>query len=197
MWSGYAALTLIHVGSVAVTFALFGLRGAWMLRAPVQLARRWVRIVPHIVDTVLLASAIAMAAMIGSDAWTRGWLLARARCASSSQWSCHRWHLGSARGRRANSRPPRMPRAIVGQDRRQSTHKRRAGSTQAEFLGSAKVATDKGAPRERPPRQAQRRQARRPALAKHPRRATPARFRAPVVRRVVAARLPHPGCRCL
>jgi len=77
MWSGYAALKLLHVGSVAATLALFVLRGALMLRAPERLARRWVRIVPHIVDTVLLASAIALAAMIGSDAWTRGWLLAK------------------------------------------------------------------------------------------------------------------------
>ena len=48
-----------------------------MLRAPEQLARRWVRIVPHVVDTVLLVSAIALAAMIGDDPGTRGWLSAK------------------------------------------------------------------------------------------------------------------------
>jgi uncharacterized membrane protein SirB2 len=32
-----------------------------MMRGSPMLARRWVRVVPHVVDTVLLASAIAAA----------------------------------------------------------------------------------------------------------------------------------------
>ena len=77
MWPAYTTLKALHVGSVATSLLLFVLRGIWMLRAPEQLGRRWVRIVPHVVDTALLASAIALAAIIGSDAWAGGWLTAK------------------------------------------------------------------------------------------------------------------------
>ncbi len=77
MESAYSALKAVHVRSVAVTFALFVLRGLWMLQSPELLRRRWVRIVPHIVDTVLLGSAVALALMLGSAAWKQGWLPAK------------------------------------------------------------------------------------------------------------------------
>ncbi|MEO8302579.1 MAG: SirB2 family protein [Betaproteobacteria bacterium] len=77
MSSTYAVLKGLHVGSVATSLALFVLRGVWMLYFPTRLAQRWVRIVPHIVDTVLLASAIGLAAMLGIDPATRGWLAAK------------------------------------------------------------------------------------------------------------------------
>jgi uncharacterized membrane protein SirB2 len=62
----FEMLRATHVGAVVLTGALFVLRGAWMLRSPERLDRRWVRISPHVVDTVLLASAIAML-------WVAGW----------------------------------------------------------------------------------------------------------------------------
>jgi uncharacterized membrane protein SirB2 len=77
MGSAYAALKALHVGSVATSLALFVVRGIWMLTASGYLALRWVRVVPHVVDTVLLASAIALAVMIGDDPGTRGWLSAK------------------------------------------------------------------------------------------------------------------------
>jgi uncharacterized membrane protein SirB2 len=77
MWPVYSLIKALHVASIVTSFALFVLRGLWMLRAPKQLRRRWVRVVPHVVDSVLLASAIALAAMIGSNAWTGGWLVAK------------------------------------------------------------------------------------------------------------------------
>jgi len=54
----YTALKGLHVGCAAISLALFVLRGVWRMTAPERLARRWVRIVPHAVDSVLLASAI-------------------------------------------------------------------------------------------------------------------------------------------
>ncbi len=77
MWPAYTTLKALHVGSVATSLVLFVLRGIWMLHTSERLGRRWVRIVPHVVDTVLLASAIALTATIGTDAWTRGWLQAK------------------------------------------------------------------------------------------------------------------------
>ena len=53
----------------AVSIALFLVRGIWMLWAPERLQLRWVRIVPHVVDTLLLASALWLAWRIGPTSW--------------------------------------------------------------------------------------------------------------------------------
>lgn len=73
----YAILKLIHVGCVAVSYTLFVLRGAWMLLESPRLGQRWVRIAPHIVDSALLASAIAMAVAIRQYPLVAGWLTAK------------------------------------------------------------------------------------------------------------------------
>jgi len=73
----YILLKYVHVSCVALSGAGFVLRGAWMMRASSMLARRWVRITPHVVDTVLLASAIALALLIGQYPLTDAWLTAK------------------------------------------------------------------------------------------------------------------------
>ena len=73
----YAALKSIHVGSVVASYMLFFLRGVWMMRAPALLGRRWVKVVPHVVDTVLLASAVALAMTVRQYPFAQGWLTAK------------------------------------------------------------------------------------------------------------------------
>lgn len=73
----YTLLKYLHVGSVALSGAGFLVRGIWMLQDSPLLARRWVRIAPHLVDTVLLASAIALALMLGQYPLVHGWLTAK------------------------------------------------------------------------------------------------------------------------
>ncbi len=75
--SWYPVLKHVHVTCAVVTLALFLLRGAWMMRDSPRLAARWVRVVPHVVDTVLLASAITLAVIIGNAPVTHGWLTAK------------------------------------------------------------------------------------------------------------------------
>ena len=70
-------LKSLHVACVAASLALFTVRGAWMLRAPERLRVRWVRVVPHVVDTLLLASAVALAFLLRIDPLTHGWLAAK------------------------------------------------------------------------------------------------------------------------
>ena len=72
----YAAIRAVHVASAATSLALFLLRAAWMLRSPERLQLRWVKVVPHLVDTVLLASALWLAWQLGVEG-TRGWLVAK------------------------------------------------------------------------------------------------------------------------
>ena len=74
---GYLEIKAVHLTSVATSYALFVLRGVWMLQGSALLQRRWVRIVPHVVDTVLLGSAVAMALMIRQYPFVAGWLTAK------------------------------------------------------------------------------------------------------------------------
>ena len=76
MTPDYATVKAVHVGAATLSVSLFVLRGAWMLRAPARLAIPWVRVVPHLIDTVLLASALWLAWQLGVDG-TRGWLWAK------------------------------------------------------------------------------------------------------------------------
>ena len=50
----------VHIHGLAVVLSLIGfiLRGIWMLKDSPRLKARWVKITPHIVDTVLLVSAL-------------------------------------------------------------------------------------------------------------------------------------------
>jgi uncharacterized membrane protein SirB2 len=73
----YVVLKSIHVASVAASYGLFFLRGIWMIRAPAMLQRAWVGFVPHIVDTVLLGSAIALAFATGQYPFANSWLTAK------------------------------------------------------------------------------------------------------------------------
>lgn len=73
----YILLKYLHVSCVALSGGGFVLRGAWMMRASPLLARRWMRITPHVLDTVLLASAIALSLLIGQYPLVDSWLTAK------------------------------------------------------------------------------------------------------------------------
>jgi len=73
----FAALKAIHIATVAISYALFFVRGIWMLTGSPLLERRWVRVVPHVNDTVLLAAAIWMAIILQQYPGTQGWLTAK------------------------------------------------------------------------------------------------------------------------
>lgn len=73
----YAALKMIHVTSVVISYLLFSLRGVWMMQGSAALQQRWVKITPHIVDTMLLTSAIALAIMIDQNPVNNAWLTAK------------------------------------------------------------------------------------------------------------------------
>jgi uncharacterized membrane protein SirB2 len=77
MIMSYAALKMIHVTSVAISYLLFSLRSVWMMQGSAALQQRWVRITPHVVDTVLLTSAIALAIMIHQNPIHNSWLSAK------------------------------------------------------------------------------------------------------------------------
>lgn len=73
----YNLLRLLHIGTVFVTFVLFLLRGFWMLVNSPRLRARWVRVVPHVNDTVLLAAGIGMLVVASLNPLAQPWILAK------------------------------------------------------------------------------------------------------------------------
>jgi uncharacterized membrane protein SirB2 len=73
----YLLVKQIHMASAAASFSLFLLRGIWMLRQSPRLRALWVRILPHLIDTLLLASAIALAVMSRQYPVEQHWLTAK------------------------------------------------------------------------------------------------------------------------
>lgn len=65
----YLFAKFVHVTAVGITFALFVLRGIWVLRDSPMLRRRWVRFAPHVNDTALLAAALVLASAHGLQPW--------------------------------------------------------------------------------------------------------------------------------
>ncbi|MEX5746673.1 SirB2 family protein [Massilia sp. X63] len=73
----YIALKHLHITFAALSGLLFLVRGIWMLRASPLLQQRWVKIVPHVIDTLLLASAIGLAVWSHQYPGPMPWLTAK------------------------------------------------------------------------------------------------------------------------
>ena len=58
--NSYIALKHLHMTAVALSGLFFLIRGGWLLQNSPQLQAKWVKISPHIIDTILLLSAIAL-----------------------------------------------------------------------------------------------------------------------------------------
>jgi uncharacterized membrane protein SirB2 len=72
----YLAIRSIHVTAAALSVTLFAWRGMRLVPEPPRPTARVWRVLPHVVDTVLLASALWLAWQLGV-AGTRGWLWAK------------------------------------------------------------------------------------------------------------------------
>lgn len=73
----YTLLKHLHLTTIAVTFTLFVLRGVWMMADSPRLQARWVRVLPHINDTLLFSSGLALAILLGQYPFVDGWLTAK------------------------------------------------------------------------------------------------------------------------
>ena len=73
----YPFFHLLHISMVIVSGGLFLIRGSWMLLGSAHLQQKWVRIVPHIIDTFLLISAICLLFILEYNPLTTGWLAAK------------------------------------------------------------------------------------------------------------------------
>ena len=73
----FLLLKALHITCVFTSYSLFLLRGIWHFRGSLIIQQRWVRIVPHVVDTFLLTSAVALAFTIKQYPFVDAWLTAK------------------------------------------------------------------------------------------------------------------------
>jgi uncharacterized membrane protein SirB2 len=73
----YEALKVVHVACALISYALFVLRGIWRFTGSRAVERRWVKVAPHINDTVLLAAALGLAWIAAGNPALHGFFIAK------------------------------------------------------------------------------------------------------------------------
>jgi len=73
----YAFLKMLHVSAAVLSISGFVLRGYWMLKESGWLNLTVVRVVPHIVDTLFLASGVGLIFVLRLPVLDQPWLLAK------------------------------------------------------------------------------------------------------------------------
>jgi uncharacterized membrane protein SirB2 len=100
----YLFLKYLHVACVSLSGVGFLVRGILALRGSAFIRQTWVRVLPHINDSLLLAAAIGLAAMSRQYPFVADWLTAKiiGLCIYIALGS---YALGSARNRSRRHRP--------------------------------------------------------------------------------------------
>ncbi len=70
-------LKLTHVGLALASVTGFMARGVLRWRASPRLRARWLRILPHVLDSLLLATGIALAVRLAQYPFASPWLTAK------------------------------------------------------------------------------------------------------------------------
>lgn len=70
----YFVIKHIHMTAAGLSLLLFVIRAWWSVRESSALQNRWVKTLPHVIDTVLLVAGVVLAAMIGPN---QPWILAK------------------------------------------------------------------------------------------------------------------------
>ena len=73
----YSTLKLVHESAVAISIAGFAARGIGMLAGATWVRTRGAKTLPHVVDTVLIVSAVALAWMLGLSPASTPWIAAK------------------------------------------------------------------------------------------------------------------------
>ncbi len=77
MYEYYPLIKHLHLTSVTLSILFFMVRGAGMLVDAEWLQKKLVRVLPHIIDTILLASAIALTIILSQYPFVADWLTAK------------------------------------------------------------------------------------------------------------------------
>ena len=70
----YIAFKHAHMMFAVISGLFFLVRGCWMLMDSGMLQKKWVKILPHVNDTLLLICAIVLCVMLQQYPFQQGWL---------------------------------------------------------------------------------------------------------------------------
>ncbi|MDR5907695.1 SirB2 family protein [Franzmannia qiaohouensis] len=73
----YFLIKHLHITAATLSLALFALRAWWSVRESPWLQRRWVKVLPHINDTLLLALGVLLMVMLRMWPHQHPWLAAK------------------------------------------------------------------------------------------------------------------------
>lgn len=73
----YAMVKQVHMTCAALSGIFFVTRGIWMLADSPLLQAKFVKIAPHVIDTLLLISALTLVVLRGEYPFVSGWLTAK------------------------------------------------------------------------------------------------------------------------
>ena len=71
------SLKTLHIICAILTGCLFLVRGIWMIQNSLVLQYKIIKVLPHLIDTVLLVTALAMLVGYGLNPFEHGWLMAK------------------------------------------------------------------------------------------------------------------------
>ena len=71
----YMVVKHLHMTLALLSLSLFCIRACWSVTGSQRLQKRWVKIVPHVIDTFLLICGLWLASLLA--AWSFPWLQAK------------------------------------------------------------------------------------------------------------------------
>ena len=74
---GYTTLKLVHISAATISFVGFAARGLGVLSGAAWVRHRITRTIPHVIDSVLLLSALGMLWLVRLSPWALPWLRAK------------------------------------------------------------------------------------------------------------------------
>lgn len=77
MLEHYFLIKHLHMTTAIVSIAFFIVRAWWSVREVALLQRRWVRILPHVNDTLLLVLGVMLTIMLSMSPHQHPWLAAK------------------------------------------------------------------------------------------------------------------------
>jgi uncharacterized membrane protein SirB2 len=73
----YLPIKHLHMSLALISLTGFVIRGWWSIRGHALLELRWVKIAPHVIDTLLLTSAVLLMAILQQHPGNQGWIMAK------------------------------------------------------------------------------------------------------------------------
>lgn len=70
-------IKLIHMSTAFISISFFLLRGFWVFNNSSMMSKKWVKILPHVNDTILLITATLLALSLHQYPFVDGWLTAK------------------------------------------------------------------------------------------------------------------------